>query len=133
MNGSITGHAPDQETNCDGEAMRCRGLTTTGGLAQDSRRRFRELLPAAAKLKLLRIIMSQPAPYNLSVQQLKQALAIKERIARLERKLAGILGGSSPALAVTQPRKRRMSAKGRAAIAAAAKARWARERAAKKK
>lgn len=79
--------------------------------------------------------MSQNALNNLSVQQLKRAIAIKERIARLERELTGLLGGPASAPKAAEPMKRRhrMSAAGRAAIAAAAKARWARERAAKKK
>ncbi len=79
--------------------------------------------------------MSQNALNNLSVQQLKRAIAIKERITRLERELTSVLGGSSPAPKSGEPKKRRhrMSAAGRAAIAAAAKARWAREREAKKK
>jgi hypothetical protein len=38
----------------------------------------------------------------------------------------------STQLKVTEPKKRRMSAKGRAAISAAMKARWAKKRAAKK-
>lgn len=77
--------------------------------------------------------MSQNVLNSLSVQQLKRAVAIKERIARLEKKLATLLGESNPAPAGTgsQPR-RKMSAAGRARIAAAAKARWAKVRAAKK-
>jgi hypothetical protein len=75
--------------------------------------------------------MSENALNTLTVQQLKRAVAIKERIARLEKELAGLLGVSQPNTAKT-PRRRKMSAAGRARIAAAAKARWAKVRAAKK-
>ncbi len=66
---------------------------------------------------------------HLSVHQLRQAAAIRERIEGLEKQLAAILGGSVAGFAPVKRRK--MSAAGRAAIAAAARARWARERAAK--
>jgi hypothetical protein len=77
--------------------------------------------------------MSQNALSSLSVQQLKRAVAIKERIARLEKKLAGLLGGPDtvPAGKSKKPR-RKMSAAGRASMSAAAKARWAKVKAAKK-
>lgn len=77
--------------------------------------------------------MSQNTLNCLSVQQLKRAVAIKERIARLEKKLASLLGGpdTAPAGKTRKPR-RKMSAAGRARIAAAAKARWAKVKAAKK-
>ncbi len=67
---------------------------------------------------------------HLSVQQLRHAAALRERIEALERQLAGILGGSVPA-AAAPVKRRKMSAAGRARIAAAARARWARVRAAK--
>lgn len=68
--------------------------------------------------------------------QLKQALAIAEQIYALEGELAGVLSGgsvsSTPAAksapAAAKPAKRKkggMSAEGRARIAAAQKARWA--------
>lgn len=60
---------------------------------------------------------------NLSARQLHQAAKIKDRIAALEKKVTQILG--TPAKAGSTPRKRRkMSAAGRARIAAAQKARW---------
>lgn len=89
---------------------------------------------------------------NLSVQQLRRAVAIKEQIEQLAGELRGILGGSSgrrgggTRSAATRARmaaaqrarwagakgktkakrgRRRISAAGRARIAAAARARWA--------
>ncbi len=66
---------------------------------------------------------------NLSVQQLQQAIEIKQQIEALEQKLAQILGAeaSVPGSALSK-RKRTMSAAGRARIAAAQKARWAKAR-----
>lgn len=64
---------------------------------------------------------------NLSVAQLKEALRIKEQIEALEGRLGQILDGGSLTTAATASGKRgrRMSAEGRARIAAAARARWA--------
>jgi hypothetical protein len=68
---------------------------------------------------------------NLSPAQLRQAADLQENIQELQDQLNELLGGgaSTPTAAVTEapkgPRKHRMSAAGRAAIAAAAKARWA--------
>lgn len=73
---------------------------------------------------------------DLTVQQLLKAAKIKERIADLESELAKLLGAapvpvpgknSKPAR-----KKHRMSAAGRARIAAAQKARWAKQKAGKK-
>jgi len=70
---------------------------------------------------------------NLSAKQLRQAAGIKVKIDALQKKLNRVLkatDGNEPAKA---PRKRRrMSAAGRAKIAAAARARWAKVRATKK-
>ena len=69
---------------------------------------------------------------SLSSAQLKRAAAIKDQIEDLNRELAGLLG--SPATA-SKPakgaRKGGMSAAGRAAVAAAQRARWAKIKAAK--
>ena len=65
---------------------------------------------------------------HLSVQQLRKAAALKEKIQSLERELGRLLG-STPALAangVPRRKKFRMSAAAKAKISAAAKARWAR-------
>jgi len=72
---------------------------------------------------------------NLSAQQLRQAANLKEQIAGLEKQLAAIFGAETKAApATTKPAKKGgMSAAGRARIAAAAKLRWAKVRAAKTK
>jgi len=74
---------------------------------------------------------------SLTSSQLRRALSLQERIEKLQKTLASIYGNgesaaSSPAPGAKAPRKRRMSAAGRAAIRAGAKARWAKYRAAKK-
>jgi len=71
---------------------------------------------------------------ELSLQQLKQAVAVREKIEGLEKELRRIIGGQpSTAKAGASPRKRKMSAAARAKISAAAKARWAKFRAKKGK
>ncbi len=77
---------------------------------------------------------------SLTVAQLEQAAAIKERIEALERDLAAVLGGATvaaPAAAAVAPaptpvppkRKRRISKAGRERLSAIAAARWARVKA----
>jgi hypothetical protein len=70
---------------------------------------------------------------SLSPQQLRRAADIQERILDLQTELNSILGASAPADTTAAPgkRRRRMSAAGRAAIAAAARARWAKIKGAK--
>jgi hypothetical protein len=77
--------------------------------------------------------MTSNSILNLSAKQLGQAVKIRERIAVLEAKLAHIIGADSGPVSVakTGPKRRKMSAAGKARIAAAARARWARLRAAK--
>lgn len=72
---------------------------------------------------------------NLSAKQLRRAAAIKDQIESLEKELQRIFGAPVTAEKPQAPRKkkRRMSAAGRARISAAAKARWAKIKAAKKK
>jgi len=74
---------------------------------------------------------------SLTPKSLRRAADIQERISQLQKELAQLLGGevAAPAAAKTPaaPRKRKMSAAGRAAISAAAKARWAKLREAKVK
>ena len=67
---------------------------------------------------------------QLSVKQLKHALAIREKIGTLEAQLGKILGAEPPSVAAPR-RKRKLSAAAKAKISAAAKARWARFRASK--
>src|SRR5687768_16910491 len=73
----------------------------------------------------------------LTVAELKRAVAIKERIEELESELASLLGDSGRsslgAVARGPGKRRKMSAVGRARIAAAARARWAKFNAGKGK
>jgi len=87
---------------------------------------------------------------NVSVEQLRQALALRERIEQLEQGLAAILGvpvaakakavgrprtkarlAEKPAAAAPRRRRGYISAAGRARIAAAQRARWAKAKAGK--
>jgi hypothetical protein len=71
---------------------------------------------------------------ELSSASLRKAVKVKTRIEALQSELNAILGGAlelGNGLAVTKPgRKRRMSAAGRARIAAAARKRWRKAKAA---
>jgi hypothetical protein len=62
---------------------------------------------------------------SLTPAQLKHAASLKEKIAKLEKELGSILGAAVPAAPAPKKAKRKMSAAGRAKIAAAQKARWA--------
>src|SRR5258708_4857060 len=67
---------------------------------------------------------------DLSISQLKQALATKERIEVLQLDLRSLLGAPSASPTRRAPAKKRaVSAAGRARIAASARARWAKLRA----
>jgi hypothetical protein len=69
---------------------------------------------------------------NLSVQQLRQAASLKERIEALEKELSQLLGSPAGPVTVKAPKKKGgMSAAGKAKIAAAQKARWAKIKSAK--
>ena len=69
---------------------------------------------------------------NLSIQQLRQAADLKERIAALEKELNQLFGSTAgPAPAKVLKKKGGMSAAGKARIVAAQKARWAKVKAAK--
>jgi hypothetical protein len=63
---------------------------------------------------------------SLTPAQLRKAADLKEKIAKLETELASLLGGSGAIKSADQtPKKRgKMSAAGRAKIAAAQKMRW---------
>jgi hypothetical protein len=70
---------------------------------------------------------------NLTVKQLNRAAKIKARIDKLEARLTGLLGVPEPlTVGGTIRRHRRMSAAARAKIAAAARKRWVKFRAAKR-
>ena len=72
---------------------------------------------------------------ELSPSQLRQAAALKEKIAGLEKELAAVLGSETKSTSVpAKPAKKGgMSAAGKAKIAAAQKLRWAKINAAKGK
>ncbi len=83
----------------------------------------------------LREAMSSTLLSSLSAQQLRRAASLRERIDALEKELTKILGvtvepASGSASAARQPKKR-FSAKTRARMAAAQKARWAARKAGK--
>ena len=67
---------------------------------------------------------------NLSVQQLRKAATLKERIQSLEKELNQLLGSAVTSVAGPAPKKRKfkMSASAKAKISAAAKLRWAKIR-----
>ena len=71
---------------------------------------------------------------NLSVQQLRHAADLKEKIEGLQKELSQLTGSTvTTAVPVTvKAPKKGMSAAGRAKVAAAQKARWAKINAAKK-
>ena len=64
---------------------------------------------------------------SLSVQQLRQAAGLKEKIQSLEKELGRLLGSSAAPTTSAAPGKKKfkMSAAARAKISAAAKLRWA--------
>ena len=68
---------------------------------------------------------------SISSAQLKRIIALKEKIEKLQSQLQAIVNDSAPA-GEAAPKKRTMSLAARRKIAAAARARWARVRAAKK-
>jgi len=73
---------------------------------------------------------------QLPAHKLKRLVALKTQMARLEQQLANVIGAATPASAgkakIIKP-KRKMSAAARRKIAVAAKARWAKVKAAGKK
>jgi len=72
---------------------------------------------------------------TLTSAQLRHAADTKEKIASLEKELAALLGAPAPAATsnAAKPAKKKhtMSAEGRARVAAAQRARWAKIKAAK--
>ena len=70
---------------------------------------------------------------QLPAAKLQQILVVKRQIERLESRLAALAGSASAAPVAAAGQKRKMSAAARRKISLAAKARWARFRAAKKK
>ena len=68
---------------------------------------------------------------SLTTAQLRHAADLKEKIAALTKQLSSLLGASAPVAAKAPKKKGGMSAAGRAKVAAAQKARWAKIKAAK--
>ena len=66
---------------------------------------------------------------SISSTQLKRIVALKEKIEKLQSQLQAAVGSAPVGKAA--PKRRRMSAAARKKISAAAKARWAKVRAAK--
>ena len=66
---------------------------------------------------------------NLSIQQLRRAADLKEKISALEKELNSLLGAKAPAAA--KPARKKISAAGIARIKAAQKLRWAKIKSAK--
>ena len=80
--------------------------------------------------------MTNTSITSLSAKQLRRAADLKERIENLQHELSQLLGSfgsNEPTTPAKSKKKRTMSAAGRARISAAAKARWAKVRAAAKK
>jgi hypothetical protein len=65
---------------------------------------------------------------DVTLQQLKKAITIREKIESLEMELRRIIRGGSPGLRKTPRKKRRLSAAVRAKISARMKARWAKRK-----
>src|SRR2546425_12770866 len=66
---------------------------------------------------------------NISLQQLKQAVTIREKIETLEKEFSRIFGGGSSTPKSASPRRKgKMSAAARARISAGMKARWAKRK-----
>src|SRR6266487_1027739 len=67
---------------------------------------------------------------DISLKALQEAISIRRQIDTLEKRLSSIIGvGAAPAGPVAHGGRRRMSAATRAKLAAAARARWARQKA----
>jgi hypothetical protein len=62
---------------------------------------------------------------SLTTAQLRRAADLKEKIAALTQELSSLFGASAPVVAKASKKKGGMSAAGRAKVAAAQKARWA--------
>jgi hypothetical protein len=69
---------------------------------------------------------------TLTLPQLKKAVSLRTKIDSLQNELNKLLGTTSTAAKPAKVGRRKMSAAGRAAISKAAKARWAKAKAAGK-
>ena len=68
---------------------------------------------------------------NITPQQLRKAANIQEKIQSLQKELGQLLGGFGETAAIEAPKRRKISAAGIARMRSAAKARWAKIKAAK--
>src|SRR4029077_365422 len=66
---------------------------------------------------------------DLSLKSLEEAVSIRRQIDTLERRLASMLGSAPATHSTSTSGRRRISAATRAKLAAAARARWARQKA----
>src|SRR5437899_1455082 len=73
---------------------------------------------------------TQNSVLDLSVEKLRQAIAVKEQIETLQRQLVTLVGGV-PSAPARGPGPQKMSPAARARISAAMRARWARVKAGK--
>ena len=87
-------------------------------------------LEPARLFPILPVTMSNQLS-SLSTAQLRRAADLQEKIEALNKELASILDVSAPAPSKAPAKKGGMSAAGRAKIAAAQKARWAKAKAVK--
>lgn len=69
---------------------------------------------------------------QISTARLQRILKLKRQIERLQAQLEKLAGSAAPAAKAPRKRRRKMSAAGRRAISLAAKARWAKIKAAQK-
>ena len=78
------------------------------------------------------IPMQSSSLADISLQQLKQAIAVREKIDALEKELSRIIGGqpstAKPGAPTPKRKRRKMSAAARARISARMKARWAKRK-----
>jgi hypothetical protein len=88
-------------------------------------RQLSQMLDFSA-LKTLNICMNSIA--NLSVQQLRRVINLKEKIEALENKLNQLAGSTAKPDAEAPKKRRKMSAAARRKIGAAQKARWAKQK-----
>src|SRR5450432_2092013 len=106
-----------------------------------ARERLQILLQLEQNIACSIFSMAYNCAMDLSLKQLEEAVAVRRQIDQLHSRLNSLLGGASapsssgsstPSSTPRAPRKRRggLSAAGRERIAAAARARWARAKAA---
>ena len=72
--------------------------------------------------------MPSNALANITLQQLKRAVSIREKIESLEKELSRIIGTGTPGATKAPRKKRKLSAAARAKISARMKARWAKRK-----